>query len=212
MSMNILTSHSRVLTRKQRQTHVTRRIFCRICWYLLTLASLGLGTVVPSVAAGGDRAAVAEQMLAGIDQATWVEEGKSPHVVYIFFDPNCPYCHRVYLQTRDWIKHNAMELRWIPVGVLTATSPGKAAAILDAKDPLQAFYYSENHYSGGGAISENLGTDETDKALKINTDLLQLAGYGAVPTLLFRARDGKAILIQGAPPANKLKLIRQYVK
>jgi len=201
---------------KRQKGNVMRGIFYSACLYLLTLTGLSLTASMPAVAASGAKAAVAEKMLAGIDQATWVEEGKSTHVVYIFFDPNCPYCHRVYLQTRDWIKHNATELRWIPVGVLTVTSPGKAAAILDAKDPLQAFYHSEDHYagmdSGGAADEELMATDKTARALKANVSLLRLSGFDAVPTLLFRAHDGAAILLQGAPSVDKLKLILQSVK
>jgi len=194
--------------------NVMRDVVYSACLYLLTLTGLGPGATAPAIAADSGKATVAEKMLAGIDQATWLTEGKSPHVVYIFFDPNCPYCHRVYLETRDWIKHNAMELRWIPVGVLTATSPGKARAILDAKDQLQAFYHNEDHYDdAGGAIDEALmGTDKTDKALNQNARLLRLTGLDAVPLLLFRTYNGEAILIQGAPPPAKLKLILQYVK
>ncbi len=193
-----------------------RRILYSTCLYLLMFTGLGLVASTPAMAADSGRNAAAEKMLTGISKATWMKEGKGPRVVYIFFDPNCPYCHRVYLDTRSWVKRNAMEFRWIPVGVLTATSFGKAAAILDAKDPLKAFYQNEDHYSGGdggGGIAEALvATSKTEKALRVNAALLQLSGFDAVPTLLFRANDGEAILIQGAPPAKKLNLILHYVK
>lgn len=193
-----------------------RRIFYRACLYLLALSGLGMALSAPAMAAGGQQASVAEMMLKGIDQATWITEGKSPHVVYIFFDPNCPYCHRLYTDTRGAVKRNEVELRWIPVGVLTATSFGKAAAILDAKDPLKAFYQNEDHYArgdGGGGIDEALGaSDKTDKALSTNAGLLRLSGFDAVPSMLFRADNGQAVVIQGAPPADKLKVILQHVK
>lgn len=193
-----------------------RRLFYSACVYLLAFTSLGLAVSVPAVAADGRTNSVAEKMLAGIDKATWVQDGKSPHVVYIFFDPNCPYCHRVYEDTRDWVKRKAMEFRWIPVGVLTATSFGKAAAILDAKDPQKAFYQNEEHYArgdGGGGIDEALmATDKTEKALKTNASLLRLSGFDAVPTMLFRASNGQAVVIQGAPPKARLKQILDQVK
>ncbi|MEJ2509073.1 MAG: hypothetical protein P8009_06285 [Gammaproteobacteria bacterium] len=50
-------------------------------------------------AAGKDTHAgsqLAASMLADITQASWIAEGKGPHVVYVFFDPNCPYCHKLY--------------------------------------------------------------------------------------------------------------------
>jgi protein-disulfide isomerase len=101
------------------------------------------------------------------------------------------------------------------VGVLTATSYGKAVTMLEAKDPLKAFYHDENNFSGenGGAVDEALdGTDKTQKALKANTKLLRLTGFDAVPSILFMANDGQPYLIQGSPPADKLKAILKYVQ
>ncbi len=182
---------------------------------LLALLSVNFMVSTTSAAAEGGMAGVAEKILSRVDQATWIAEGKSAHVVYIFFDPNCPYCHRVYVDTRDWIKNNEVQLRWIPVGVLTASSYGKALTLLDAKDPLKLFYQNEEHYSGsdGGAIDEALeGTVTAKKALKVNADLLRLTGFDAVPSILFRTSNGQAIIVQGAPPAEKLKAILQYVE
>ncbi|HKK04497.1 MAG TPA: thiol:disulfide interchange protein DsbG [Gammaproteobacteria bacterium] len=158
---------------------------------------------------------LAASMLADITQASWIAEGKGPHVVYVFFDPNCPYCHKLYEETRSWVSQGKLELRWIPVGVLTTTSEGKAAAMLGAKDPLKAFYQNENHYSrsgGGGGLEEGLAGPAIEKKLKANESLLARTGFGAVPTMLFRAKDGQAVLVQGSPPNDKLKPILDSVK
>ncbi|MBI1422324.1 MAG: thiol:disulfide interchange protein DsbG [Gammaproteobacteria bacterium] len=155
---------------------------------------------------------LAESMLRDIDRTTWVSEGKSDHVIYIFFDPNCPFCHRLYENMRDQVKQNKVQLRWIPVGILATTSPGKAAAILGAKDPLQAFYQNEDHYDKGGGIEEDIPSPAVEDSLKANTALLARTGFGAVPLMLFRTKDGTAFLIQGAPPKDKLVKILEYVK
>ena len=193
-----------------------RRIFTNPFLHLVTLLSLSLIAAGTSSAAGGRMADVAKTMLDNIDQTTWISDGKSTHVVYIFFDPNCPYCHSTYLNTRDAVKNNTIEVRWIPVGILTATSFGKAASIMDAKDPLKAFYQNEDHYvrgEGGGGIDEALdGTEKTEKALKMNADLLQLTGFNALPSILFRDKNDQAVLIQGAPSPEKLKVILQNIK
>lgn len=194
-----------------------RRIF--IGRFLLLLALLSVNFMVTTGSAAAEPAAskqgVADKMLARIDQATWIKDGSSEHVMYIFFDPNCPYCHRVYVDTRDWIKRNAVQIRWIPVGVLTPTSHGKALTLLDAKDPVTLFHKSEENFSGGegSALDEALeGSDKAEKALKVNAEILRLTGFDAVPSLLFRAKDGQAVIIRGAPPAEKLKEILKYVK
>jgi len=159
---------------------------------------------------------VAGSLLKDIHRATWIAEGKGPHVVYIFFDPNCPYCHQLYDDTRSWVKAGKVQLRWIPVGTLTATSAGKAAALLDAKDRLAAFHRNENRFdpSGGlGGIGESLGgTPKTEQALRVNEALLARTRFGAVPTMLFRADTGAPVLVQGAPPADKLAALLGHVQ
>jgi len=157
---------------------------------------------------------LASSLLGDIHQASWIAEGKGPHVIYIFFDPNCPYCHKLFEETRSYVKQGKVTLRWIPVGVLTTTSKGKAAAMLQAKDRLKAFYHNENHYSrnGGGALEEGLAGPKVEKELKANERLLGRTGFGAVPTLLYRAGNGDAELVQGAPPKERLKQILHRVK
>jgi thiol:disulfide interchange protein DsbG len=158
---------------------------------------------------------VAESVLSNIDQATWVAEGSGSRIVYIFFDPNCPYCHRLYLRTRHWVKEDKLQLRWIPVGILTTTSRGKAAAILAAKDPIKAFYNNEDHYEQGGemgAIEEELLSPDLEKKLDANEALLASARLGGVPVMVFRADNDAAIVIQGAPPQKRLDAILRHVK
>lgn len=184
----------------------------------LTMLAVGFGWAGRANATtdGADAAATAERVaqsiLADIDQATWVSEGHGPHVVYIFFDPNCPYCHKLYEEIRPWVKEGKLQLRWIPVGILTTTSEGKAASILQAKDPLAAFYQNENHYRRGGGIEEGLATTAVQNKLQANANLLARTGFGAVPTLVFRADDGEAVMVPGAPPLDKLQKLLQHVK
>lgn len=189
-----------------------------------TMAAMLLGLVLlwggtAAAADGGDSPSmrqVAGSLLKDIHRATWIAEGKGPHVVYIFFDPNCPYCHQLYEETRNRVKAGKVQLRWIPVGTLTATSAGKAAALLDAKDRLAAFYRNENGFdpSGGlGGIGESLGgTPKTEQALRVNEALLARTRFGAVPTMLFRADTGAPVLVQGAPPADKLATLLGHVQ
>jgi thiol:disulfide interchange protein DsbG len=56
----------------------------------------------------------AASMLADIGQASWVRDGQSAHVIYVFFDPNCPFCHKVYQDLRPQVERGEVELRWIP--------------------------------------------------------------------------------------------------
>ena len=149
-------------------------------------------------------------MLADINQATWIRDGKSAHVIYVFFDPNCPYCHKVFEMLRPQVQRGEVELRWVVVGKLMATSTGKAAAMLEAKDPTEALYRNERGFSQetgsfGGIEEEPAPGADTLRRLNANLALLNRSGFDAVPALLFRTRDGRPDFIRGAPPAAFLE-------
>lgn len=160
-------------------------------------------------------ASSAEGVLARIHEATAVVQGHGKHQLYIFIDPNCPYCHKVYMALQKRISTKDLKVHWIPVGFLTTTSEGKAAAILSAKDPRAALHHSETHYSraaGGGAITETLASNQVAKQLETNLDLLKSAGKMVVPTILFRDKHGKAVVIPGAPEGAYFEQMLDAIK
>lgn len=178
-------------------------------WYRLLFLTFFLAGAVQ--AAGPT---VASRLLAGMDQATWIGEGQGGRVVWIFFDPNCPYCHKVYERLRPWVGKDGLQFRWVPVGMLTPTSEGKAAAILQARNPLAAFRESENDFNfsaagpGGGIAPARRIAGKTRMDLQANLSLLQGENVNGVPLLLFRRKDGAASLFIGAPtPAQVAELL-----
>ncbi len=150
-------------------------------------------------------------MLAAASHTAWIGEGRGNHIVYVFFDPNCPYCHKLFLATRFMIKHGQLQLRWIPVGILTRTSMDKAAAILDAANPRAAFYANETQYhrtrkhGGLGPLADP--EPATIAHLKANADVLARSKMMMVPTLLFRNKAGRAELLEGAPASGLRQLL-----
>ena len=192
---------------------IRRSIFA----FLLALLPL-FAVSVPAVAAGKDTSQTqskgAASILADIQQATWIRDGKSKHVIYVFFDPNCPYCHKLFDLLRPAVGRGEVELRWIPIGRLMASSIGKAAAMLEDKNPTEALYLNERGFSQetgsfGGILEEPVPRDDTLRRLEANRTLLQTTGAEAVPTMVFRTKDGKVEAVRGAPPAAALaKLIQ----
>jgi len=154
----------------------------------------------------------AQGMLDDIHQATWIQDGKSKHVIYVFFDANCPYCRKVFEGLRPQVEFGEVELRWIPVGILMTTSPGKAATMLEAKNPTEALYRNEERFTtetgGFGGIEEEPNPrPETLRKLERNLALLQRSGRDAVPSLLYRDKHGKAHFLVGGRPADVLQKI-----
>lgn len=181
----------------------------------LFAALLALGCMLTAVAAHAD--ARAEALLGQVSQATWIGEGSGPHTLYVFFDPNCPYCHKLYEELRPHVKAGGLEVRWVPVGVLMRTSLGKAAAILEAPKPLAAFYRNENDWNFGdtpyGGIEPlHKPAKRTVAALDANAALLENVGIRGVPVTVFRGDDGKAYHFTGTPGAERLAEILRHVK
>jgi len=156
-----------------------------------------------------------ETALAAAPKATWITQGQGRHELYVFFDPNCTYCPLLYKNLQPLIVPYGLQLRWIPVAMLDATSLGKAAAIMQAKDPKAALDYNEAHYNTGsyaGSIAEDIPTGGTEARLRANEALLNQVGIPVVPTMLFHAKSGEAMVIQGALSPIALRKVLDRVR
>lgn len=193
--------------------------------YAVALAAslLGSGAVGSARAAGDSPPPAADPTGAAPDReaafralatAGDIAQGSGTRVLYVFVDPNCPYCRRTFDDLQPLIAREHLQVRWVVVGILTPTSPGKAAAILGAKHPLAALRYNERHfhYPGGGGIEEDLPSDATARRLHHNRELMEMTGANSVPTLIFRARGGRPMMVQGAPDAAVWKALLRELR
>lgn len=168
--------------------------FTFILILMLAIGSGGLLGANPQARASNDT------VLAALPGATWIAEGQGRHIVYVFFDPNCPSCRLLYQNLRTFIGSHGLQLRWIPVAIVNATSLGKAAAILQAPDPRAALRRNEEHYHGesySGGIDEDIPLSATEQTLRANERLLKMLDIPVVPSMLFAGKDGRPVLIQG---------------
>jgi len=169
------------------------------------LLALSLLCVVTWLPARADSASHA--LLTRAASAQWIAEGHGKRVVYVIFDPNCPYCHVVYEESQAHL--NKYQFRWIPVGVLTHSSPGKAAALLAAKHPVAALRRNENRFVRkrgklGGIKPLHSIPPAVAAKLRDNVAVLRASGPAVVPKLLYLRRDGKVRLIVGAVDGKDL--------
>lgn len=136
-------------------------------------------------------------------EAHWVAEGakKADKVVYVFTDPNCPYCKRFWNDAQPWVKSEKIQLRHIPVGVLGESSRKKAAYILAAKDPAKALADNE---SGKTPARENAIADAQAKQLDNNLQLMTQVGASGTPAILYLDDTGMLQLHPGAPQGGQL--------
>ncbi|SHE78438.1 thiol:disulfide interchange protein DsbG [Modicisalibacter ilicicola DSM 19980] len=139
-----------------------------------------------------------------LEESTWISDGDpaAEHVLYTFTDPNCPYCHRFFEQTRPWVEAGKVQLRHIMVGILKKDSPQKAIALLAADDPTQAL---REHQQGEEVeIPDTLSREQEDE-LFANNQLMRSLGFGATPTTLYHTGENDRLAVtQGAPGEEKL--------
>ena len=155
-----------------------------------------------------------------LESSHWIEDGKkgAPRTVYVFTDPNCPYCNKFWADARPWVDSGKVVLRHVMVGILTPTSEGKAAALLAAKDPAAALAaYERGHVAQNGkSIASGrvrpLGDAglkpledipaEIETKLATNHRLMASLGLQATPAMVWRDADGNVQMRTGASPSE----------
>lgn len=151
-------------------------------------------------------APMAKEVWAKLDKTAWIADGKAdaPRVVYVFSDPNCPYCNMFWQQSRPWVESGKVQLRHIMVGIIRADSPAKSAALLASADPQKALHA---HESAGKASTlkplEKIPAGVQAK-LDANQALMEELGLSATPAIFYLDDKGQLQTQQGAPRPEML--------
>lgn len=152
-----------------------------------------------------------------LESSHWIEDGRkgAPRTVYVFTDPNCPYCNKFWADARPWVDSGKVVLRHVIVGILTPTSAGKAAALFADKDPAAALaayergHMEQNRKSIASGRARPLGDDglkplaniPADLQAKLDTNerLMASLGLQATPAMVWRDANGSVQVRTGAP-------------
>jgi thiol:disulfide interchange protein DsbG len=154
-----------------------------------------------------------------LESSRWIADGqaKAPRTVYVFTDPNCPYCNKFWADARPWVDSGKVTLRHVMVGILTPTSAGKAAALLADKNPSQALAAHERDHTAETAKTLASGRPKPldDKGVKplaaipaaiqaqldANEKLMAAFGLQATPAVVWRDAAGAVQMRTGVPDA-----------
>lgn len=152
---------------------------------------------------------LAKEMLGKLERSTWIADGsaKAPRILYMFSDPNCPYCNMFWKQARPWVEAGDVQIRHVMVGMLRQDSVEKAAALLSAKDQQAALHQHES----AGKASQLQGLKKIPTAIQQQLDsnlgLMAEMGVSATPAIFYPDENGQMRQQRGAPNPDVLKQI-----
>lgn len=152
-----------------------------------------------------------------LDETTWTELGKTRYIaegathpkriVYVFTDTECPYCHKLWAATQPLLAGGDVQVRHILVAVIAPQSPYRAAAILDAADPLAALQKHEQSFGHSTVAPAKTLAPATEAALVANGELMDKLGVQGTPATVYRDADGAIRIAGGMLPDAQLKAI-----
>lgn len=144
-----------------------------------------------------------------LENSTWVAEGSedAARTVYVFSDPNCPYCHVFWEQAQPWVQAGKVELRHVMVGIIGKTSPNKAAAIITANNPEQALVKNKKSFKQGGITPMQDIPAQAHSKLKANLRLMGQLGLRGTPGVIYRDDQGTVQIWRGVPPEQAMSKV-----
>lgn len=148
-----------------------------------------------------------EQLYEGVSAANWVALGKKDApAIYSFIDPECPHCHDLIEDVRKsgLLEQGKLQLRLIPVGLISETSLQEAAFLLAASNPQEALY---KHLDGDTKALRGDPSINT-QGVQRNMALMQDWKLDVTPFSVYRDTSGKVKILRGRPN-NLQKLVAE---
>ncbi|MGA2550035.1 MAG: thiol:disulfide interchange protein DsbG [Burkholderiaceae bacterium] len=143
-------------------------------------------------------------------KASYITEGGAGaprRVIYVIFDPNCPYCSIAWRALRPYLA-NGVEVRWVPVAYLQDDSAARVAAILGAKDPVASLGINESQFDTqkhlGGVAPSATVPESVKELLKRNDGIMQRLGSTATPTFVWSDNHDQIQSQIGLPDPTKM--------
>lgn len=144
-----------------------------------------------------------------LERADWVAEGSEvpKAIVYVVFDPNCPYCHFFWRAAQAYEKVG-LQVRYVLVAFVKPDSAGKAAAILESNDPARALNKNETGFQVStetGAIAPMQNPKPATRAkLRANMRLMSSLRVESTPTIFYKSPSGEVRMVSGMPRLGRL--------
>ena len=143
-----------------------------------------------------------------LERSTYITEGAAnpKSTIYVFFDPNCPYCHLAWRQLQAYEKVG-LQVRWVPVAYLAESSEGKAIHLLASKDRAAALRAQEEAFRRGSPAPAGFTADKYPalaKALAGNEAVMHRFGMNGTPAFVWKDKAGRVRSLTGLPPNSTM--------
>jgi thiol:disulfide interchange protein DsbG len=166
--------------------------FVRSCARVLGSFVVAFACVASSLTAA---ASSVDAIFAQLEKADAVVEGaKDPKfVLFVLFDANCLYCHLTWKAVQPYEKVG-LQVRWIPVAYQQPSSVGRAAAIMQANDRVEAMRINETRYDAkrfdGGIAPAHHVPKALAAEFAVNTQLMKALGAPGTPVVAWKVAAG----------------------
>lgn len=154
-------------------------------------------------------APMAAELWQRMEKSSWIQDGNkdAKEIIYVFIDPNCPYCNEFWHLVRPYVESGDVQLRHILVGILAEDSSQKAAAILTSKDPIKTFAdYENQRESVELELPEKIDAN-TLAILESHLEIMDALGASATPAIYYLNDQGRLQQHLGLPDETQLKVI-----
>lgn len=147
-----------------------------------------------------------------LKNASYVKEGrtkKPKNVIYVFFDPNCPYCHKAWRSLQPY-EQAGLQVRWIPVAYLSPSSLSKAMKIIGASNRTDAFRKGMTNFARDRSAAADLTAKDDPKVaglLQKNSLLMSKFRLTGTPAFVWKNGKDEVQVMPGMPKPTQLPLI-----
>ncbi|MBS0422232.1 MAG: thiol:disulfide interchange protein DsbG [Proteobacteria bacterium] len=180
---------------------------------LLRACTLGLLALMANISMAGTWIAPPAGSPVGLmqrlDRATWIAAGakSSERVVYVFTDPDCPFCNDLWKALQTAARAPDVQIRYLLVAVIDADSKGKAGAILESKDRAATLSQAERNYDRGGIAPKATLLPATSETISFNGDLMSALHIFGTPGLIYLDEHNQVKVFAGMPDEKQLQAI-----
>ena len=197
----LLDANARDLTRLAQQKYQTNEIAVSV------LSKLSVASDHLAVADDGrDVEAVVYAELESLEASHYTSqqsaEGESLKPLYVFYDYECPYCASAYAFFEA--ARLPIEVRWLPVSILSSASAQFGAGALEGSAPLA-------HIANTKVLAHPQPEKASLERVAHNTALLKsMQKRASTPTFVFATKDEGVMSVSGFSDATKTLLATQF--